>query len=154
MSIDRYRGKIFSSIRQMVWPVQSWHPNIHTDIHTAKKLRKVYFTFLLCFFNILLGSKIGDFQLFSMKWWGYMAMISWTSISSSSLPSSCGVPSSWKIIILQFLACSSWTLWYVLLPLLYTVNKCYHFSIWLQCLYFCNCHFLVKISISGELSNK
>ena len=44
--------------------------------------------------------------------------------------------------ILQFLACSSWTLWYVLLPLLYIVNKCYHFSIWLQYLYFCNCHFL------------
>ena len=62
MSVDRYRGKKTSSIRQTVWPVQSWQTHTHTDIHTAKKLRKVYFTFLLCFFYILLGSKIGGFQ--------------------------------------------------------------------------------------------
>ena len=34
----------------------------YTDIHTAKKLRKVYFTFFVVLFYILLGSKIGGFQ--------------------------------------------------------------------------------------------
>ena len=45
MSIDRYRGKKISSIRQTVWPVERGHTNTHTNIHTAKKLRKNYFFF-------------------------------------------------------------------------------------------------------------
>ena len=45
MSINKYRGKKISSIRQTVWSVQRTHTNTHTNIHTAKKLRKYYFFF-------------------------------------------------------------------------------------------------------------
>ena len=41
MSVDRYRGKKISSIQQTMWPVERGHTHIHTNIHTAKKLRKV-----------------------------------------------------------------------------------------------------------------
>ena len=37
MSIARYRGKIFSSIRQTVWPVQSWQTYTHTHTYILRK---------------------------------------------------------------------------------------------------------------------
>ena len=39
ISIDIYRGKKISTIRQTVWPVERGHTNTHTNIHTARKLR-------------------------------------------------------------------------------------------------------------------